>query len=305
MYDIIIVGAGPAGLSAAYYALCNGRKTVIFEAGQVGGTISHVSAITHFAGAPQWMPGADFAKALEDDATAAGADIRHEAVRAIEMTASGVRRVVTDAGVYESKCIVLAHGGTPRAAGYDGEDAFAGRFARLNAPRDAARFAEREVYVIGGANGAAKEAIFLAKTAPRVTIVCVEPALACSSQFRGIIEATDAIVVRPASKIVAVRGEGELSEIDIESLADGSVETVSCPGAGVFSYAGATPNTGMLDGAIELDAAGYIVTDEAMRTSVDGVFAAGDIRSKKVRQVATAVGDGAIAGMSASAYCSR
>ena len=290
MYDIIIVGAGPAGLSAAYYALCNGRKTVIFEAGQVGGTISHVSAITHFAGAPQWMPGADFAKALEDDATAAGADIRHEVVRAIEMTASGVRRVVTDAGVYESKCVVLAHGGTPRAAGYDGEDAFAGRFTRLNAPRDAARFAEREVYVIGGANGAAKEAIFLAKTAARVTIVCVEPALACSSQFRGIIE---------------VRGEGELSEIDIESLADGSVETVSCPGAGVFSYAGATPNTGMLDGAIELDAAGYIVTDEAMRTSVDGVFAAGDIRSKKVRQVATAVGDGAIAGMSASAYCSK
>ena len=133
MYDIIIVGAGPAGLSAAYYALCNGRKTVIFEAGQVGGTISHVSAITHFAGAPQWMPGADFAKALEDDATAAGADIRHEAVRAIEMTASGVRRVVTDAGVYESKCVVLAHGGTPRAAGSGGGDARAGRCPTLSA----------------------------------------------------------------------------------------------------------------------------------------------------------------------------
>ena len=297
MYDIIIIGAGPAGISAGIYAVSRGKRTLILEKAQVGGIIGKVSTVTHYTAIEKQETGATFAARMKKQALQAGVEIVQAEAVHVALTGE-VKSVTTDRGVYEAKRIILANGGTPRKLGIPGEKELVGKGMGMNAARDGADYAGKNVYVVGGADGAVKEALYLAGFAKQVTIVHFEEQLGCIAEFRQKVAAAGNISVRLASRLHAVYGQDQVERLEIASEQDGSIETIEDPGCGIFVYAGILPNTELYtELALE---GGYIPTNDKMETAIPGVYAAGDIRVKQVRQVATAVSDGAIAAINAA-----
>lgn len=297
MYDILIIGAGPAGISAGIYAVSRGKKTLVLEQAQVGGIIGKVSTVTHYTALQAQETGATFAARMKAQAQAAGVGIAYETVTGVELTGD-VKTVHTDKGTHQARRVILANGGTPRKLGIPGEIELAGKGMGLNAPRDGAAYAGKNIYVVGGADGAVKEALYLASFARQLTIIHFEDQLGCIPEFRNQIAAADNIKLCLGSRLHAVYGADQVERLEIISEHDGTVQTIEDPGCGIFVYAGVMPNTQLYT---ELDLQdGYIVTNDKMETSVPGVYAAGDIRAKQVRQVATAVSDGAIAAINAA-----
>lgn len=297
MYDIVIIGAGPAGISAAVYGKSRGKKVLVLEKNQVGGLIGTVSTVTHYTAIRQGETGHTFAERMKEQALGAGVEIRYEEV--IETRLAGERKkVVTDKGNYESRTLILANGGSGRMLNIPGESL---KGMRLNAPKDGLKYKGKDVYVIGGADGAVKEALYLAAIAAKVTIVCVENELACIQEFKEKVDTCDNIEIMSHASLTAVYGKEAVEELEFTDNTTGVKQTVKDAECGVFVYAGTVPNTQMY-GELKLEN-GYIPVDDSMQTEIPGVFAAGDICVKKVRQVATAVADGAIAGIRAAAMC--
>ena len=297
-YDIVIVGAGPAGVSAGIYAASRGLDTLSLEQKAVGGIIGGVSTVTHYAGILDDETGATFARRLEAQALEAGIEIVYDQVERAAL-AGETKTVFTGTESYRAPRVVLANGSTPRKLGVPGEAELQGKGCGLNAARDATTYEGKSVYVIGGADGAVKEALYLARFARQVSIVCVEDELACIAEFRRKTAATPNIQVVPATRVGALHGADRVEALDLVSLADGRTRTVEDDGCGVFVYAGSEPNTALYAGELRLEN-GFIPTNERMETSISGVYAAGDIRAKQLRQVATAVSDGAIAAVNAA-----
>lgn len=297
MYDIIIIGAGPAGISAAVYGKSRGKKVLVLEKKQVGGLIGTVSTVTHYAAIMQEETGNTFAERMKEQALGAGVEIRYENVTETKLTGE-IKKVVTDKESYESKTLILANGGSGRMLGISGENL---KGVRLNAPKDGLNYKGKNVYVIGGADGAVKEALYLSEIAGKVIIVCVEDELACIQEFKDKVTTRDNIEIMPHSSLAAVYGSEAVEELEFVDNKTGKKQIVKDAECGVFVYAGIVPNTQMYT-ELKLDG-GYIPVDDSMQTQIPGVFAAGDIRVKKVRQVATAVADGAIAGIQAAAMC--
>lgn len=297
MYDIIIIGAGPAGISAAVYGKSRGKKVLLLEKKQVGGLIGTVSTVTHYTAIVREETGSTFAERMKEQALSAGVEIRYENV--IETKLAGeIKKVVTHKETYEAKTLILANGGSGRMLGIPGENL---KGVRLNAPKDGPDYKGKNVYVIGGADGAVKEALYLAEMAGKVIIVCVEDELACIQEFKDKVVSHDNIEIMPHSSLTAVYGNEAVEELEFTDNKTGEKQIVKDTECGVFVYAGIIPNTQIYT-ELQLDG-GYIPVDDSMQTEIQGVFAAGDIRVKKVRQVATAVSDGAIAGIQAAAMC--
>jgi Thioredoxin reductase len=297
MYDMIIIGAGPAGISAAIYGKSRGKNVLVLEKKQVGGLIGTVSTVTHYTAIIPEESGSTFAERMKAQALSAGVEIRYENVTQTKLTGE-IKKVVTDQESYEAKTLILANGGSGRMLGIPGEGL---KGVRLNAPKDGVRYKGKTVYVIGGADGAVKEALYLAGLADKVIIVCVEDELACIQEFKDKAATHDNIEIMPHSSLTAVYGNEAVEELEITDNKTGKKQIVKDAECGVFVYAGIVPNTQMYT-ELKLDG-GYIPVDASMRTEITGVFAAGDICVKKVRQVATAVADGAIAGIGAAAMC--
>lgn len=297
MYDMIIIGAGPAGISAAVYGKSRGKSVLVLEKKQVGGLIGTVSTVTHYTAIVREESGSTFADRMKEQALGAGVEIRYENVRETKL-AGEIKKVVTDKSSYESKTIILANGGSARMLGIPGENL---KGVRLNAPKDGLNYKGKTVYVIGGADGAVKEALYLAGIADKVIIVCVEDELACIQEFKDKAVACKNIEIMPHSSLTAVYGDEAVEELEFTDNQTGKKQIVKDAECGVFVYAGVIPNTQMYT-ELKLEG-GYIPVDDSMQTEIPGVFAAGDIRVKKVRQVATAVADGAIAGIQAAAMC--
>ena len=268
MYDMIIIGAGPAGISAAIYGKSRGKKVLVLEKNEVGGLIGTVSTVTHYTAIVQEESGITFAKRMKEQALSAGVEIRYENV--IETKLSGkIKKVITDKETYESKTLVLANGGSGRMLGIPGENL---KGVRLTAPKDG-----------------------------KVTIVCVEDELACIQEFKDKATVYDNIEIMPHSSLTAIYGNKTVEELEFTDNKTGMKQIVKDTECGIFIYAGIVPNTQMYT-ELKLDN-GYIPVGDSMQTEIPGVFAAGDICVKKVRQVATAVADGAIAGIHAAAVC--
>ena len=297
MYDMIIIGAGPAGISAAVYGKSRGKKVLVLEKKKVGGLIGTVSTVTHYTAIMKEESGNTFAERMKEQALGAGVEIRYENVTETKLTGE-IKKVITDKESYESKTLILANGGSGRMLGIPGESL---KGVRLNAPKDGLNYKGKTVYVIGGADGAVKEALYLAEIAGKVIIVCVEDELVCIQEFKDKVVTYDNIEIMPHSSLTAVYGNGAVEELEFTDNKTGKKQIVKDAECGVFVYAGIVPNTQMYT-ELKLDG-GYIPVDESMQTEIPGVFAAGDICVKKVRQVATAVADGAIAGIQAAAMC--
>lgn len=297
MYDMIIIGAGPAGISASIYGKSRGKNVLVLEKKEVGGLIGTVSTVTHYTAIMKEESGSTFAKRMKEQALSAGVEIRYENVTETRLTGK-IKKVVTNKESYESKTLILANGGSGRMLGIPGESL---KGVRLNAPKDGSNYRGKNVYVIGGADGAVKEALYLADIAGKVTIVCVEDELACIQEFKDKAAVHDNIKIMLHSSLTAVYGDKALEELEFTDNKIGKKQIIKDAECGIFVYAGIVPNTQMYT-ELKLDG-GYIPVNDSMQTEIAGVFAAGDICMKKVRQVATAVADGAIAGIQAAAVC--
>lgn len=308
MYDIIIIGAGPAGISAGIYAVSRGMKTLVIEKASIGGTIGKVSTVTHYSALIQDETGETFANRMKAQALASGVEIIYETV--IETKLQGdIKEIHTEvskndtdgkeAHVYLAKTVIIAAGCTPRRLNITGEDRLWGKGIGMNAAKSAENYAGKNVYVVGGADGAVKEALYLSKFAQSVTIIHFEDTLGCIPEFLNKVKAASNIRVLTSSRLSAVYGEHHVEALDIKNETDNTITTIKDDNCGIFLYAGSVPNTSLFDG-LHTDN-GFITVNEKMQTNIDGVFAAGDICAKQVRQAVTAAADGAVAAINAAA----
>ena len=297
MYDVVIIGAGPAGISAGIYGASRGKKVLVIEKDQTGGLIGKVSTVTHYAGVIPGETGATFAARLKQQAETAGVEILKAEMKKAELIGDK-KEIFTDKGVFEAEKVILANGTSPRRLGIPGETELWGKGMGMNAAKDGESYRGKHIYVVGGADGAVKEALYLAKLASEVTIIHFEDSLGCIAEFREKVKDTPNISLRLHSRLHGVYGTDQVRTLEILDEPTGAIETIEDPGCGIFVYAGTIPNTELYT-QLSLEN-GFIPVNEKMETEIPGVYAAGDIRVKQVRQVSTAVADGTIAAIHAA-----
>lgn len=300
--DAVIIGAGPAGLSAAVYARRAGLSTLVLERGMHGGQICSTSEIENYP-AMEKIGGMALADMFRVQADSFGAEFRPCDVKGLSL--DGELAVQTSVGDFEAGAIIIASGASYRRAGFKGEAEMIGRGVSFCAVCDAPLYGGAEVAVVGGGSSAVSEASYLARFASRVYVVHRRGEFRAPRREVDVMLADKKIVPIMDSTIEEVRGDGMLTSAVVKDARTG--ETRELPVEGVFVCVGMTPNTSFLGdiSRIETTEGGWIKTDEVMRTSVDGVFAAGDVREKYLRQVVTAAADGAIAGTAAYEHIAR
>jgi thioredoxin reductase (NADPH) len=301
-YDLIVVGSGPAGLTAALYAAREGIETLVIERSGVGGQVGITERLDNFPGFPEGIPGAEFADRLRQQAERFGVEI----LSAQEVTGMGhdgmYRSVRTaDGNEYRAWTVLLAVGSTYRRLGIPGEDDFIGAGVHFCATCDGAFYRGREVLVLGGGNSAGEESIFLTKFASHVTIACRGPELTASKVVIEKAREHPQITILPNVTAVEFKGENnKLQSVVLRDVQTGELREVTP--AGVFVFIGLSPNTELLKAVVDLDRYGFILTDGMLQTSVPGVFAAGDCRLGSTKQAASAAGEGAAAALAIRRY---
>ena len=302
LLDLIIIGGGPAGLSAAIYAKRALLDTIVLEQEALGGQVIITSEIDNYPGVPN-TDGFTLTEAMRTQAVDLGADIAMECVQSIEVDDDGLFHVASDQRNYVAKTVILAGGATPRHAGFDGEEAYAGRGVSYCATCDGMFFRGREVFVVGGGNSAAEEALFLTRFASKVTMVVRKDHMRAQASVIRQIEESDKADVRYQTAVSKVDGENGITRITFKNTADDTeyVEEFA-QGVGVFVFVGRVPATSLVADFADINPAGYVVADERMATKTPGLFVAGDVRDKPLRQIVTAASDGAVAATSAAAY---
>ena len=300
-YDLIVVGSGPAGLTAALYAAREGIETLVIERGGVGGQVRITERLDNFPGFPDGIGGDDFADRLRRQAERFGVEILAASEVASVSTMGDYRTVTTASGdEYSAWAVLLALGSTYRLLDIPGEQDFLGAGVHFCATCDGPFYRDREVLVIGGGNSAGEESIFLARFASKVTIVTRNPALSASRVVVEKVLANPRIDVITDSMPTAFRGESKLQSVVVKNNATGA-ETELQP-AGVFVFIGLSPNTALVQGLVDFDEYGFIATDIGLQTSVPGIYAAGDCRAGSTKQAASAAGEGAAVALALRRY---
>ena len=230
-YDIVIIGAGSAGISAGIYAVSRGKKTLIIEKDMVGGIIGKVSTVTHYSGIVEKETGKTFADRMEKQAIKAGVEIIYENVIKVELVGE-IKTIYTENNSYQTQKVILANGGTARKLGIPGEIELTGKGMNLNAAKDGQAYAGKNMYVVGGADGAVKEAIYLSKFAKTLTIIHFEEQLGCIAEFKQKVKQSNNIKLMLSSRLHAVYGESQVERLEIISEKDGRIETIEDPGCG-------------------------------------------------------------------------
>jgi len=299
MEDLIIIGGGPAGLTAGLYAARSRLKTVLLEKLSPGGQVLLTDTVENYPGFPDGISGFELMDLMRRQAENFGLTIRNQEVIRLHLTPEK-KEVVTEKGTLESRSLILTTGAMPRKLAIEGEERLTGKGVSYCATCDGPFYRDREVAVIGGGDTAVEEALYLTRFARKVHLVHRRNALRATKllQERALAEQKIAFVWDTVP--LRILGEAGVEEIELKHVKSGRLSRLRVDG--LFVFVGYDPNNGLLKGLLELDSYGFVVTDNDLKTSVPGVFAAGDIRSKLLRQISTAVGEGATAAFAAERY---
>lgn len=295
MVDLVIVGAGPAGLSAAIYAARAGLKTVVFEGSAPGGQIINTPEVENYPGIAK-ISGAEFAMGLYNQAAALGADIRFEAVKKIEGDAASGFTVKTARSEETAKAVILATGAKNRSLGLPKEEKLTGRGVSYCATCDGAFYKGKTVAVVGGGSTALEDALYLAGLCDKVYLIHRREGFRGEEKLVQLVREAANIELCIPYTIEEIEGEEKLSGVRIKNSEDGSVKSLEI--SGLFVAIGQVPRAEAFADLVELED-GYVKAGEDTKTNVPGIFTAGDGRTKKVRQLTTAAADGAVAALAA------
>lgn len=293
LYDLIIIGGGPAGLTAGLYAARYKLKTLMIEKMAIsGGQLTSTEWVENYPGFPEPVLGQKLAKDMETQAKMFGLEVINEEVTKVELTGN-IKLVHTPYAVWKAKTILISTGSSPRKLNVPGEDNFKGNGVSYCATCDGPFYPDKIIAVIGGGNTAFEESVFLAKYAAKVTIIHRSDSYKADQILQERVKANPKIELLPFYQVTNIDFDNpEGRQIILKSTQDGKEKVMKVDG--IFVFIGNDPNTKLFVGQLELEG-GYLVTDRSHKTNVEGVWAAGDVQAKALRQVATAVGDGACA----------
>ena len=305
IYDLIVVGAGPAGLSAALYAGRSKLSTLVLEKSKTGGQIVITHEVANYPGSVREATGPSLIARMVEQVVEFGAEIKSDNV--IDVDFSGDIKIIKgEKEEYKAKAVIIATGATPRKMGCPGEVELTGKGVSYCATCDADFFEDFEVFVIGGGDTAVEEAMYLTKFARKVTIVHRRDELRAAKSIQEKAFKNEKLAFIWDSTVEELKGDGILETVVFRNLKTGELTEHHADEEdgtfGLFAFVGYIPHSDTFKGHVEMDDWGYIKTDDEMRTNIEGVFAAGDIRPKALRQVVTATADGAIAATLAEKY---
>ncbi|MBC7082739.1 MAG: thioredoxin-disulfide reductase [Firmicutes bacterium] len=301
--EVVVIGAGPAGLAAALYAGRARLATVVLERGAAGGQASTTHLIENYPGFPEGITGPDLMQRMEQQARRFGAEFRYAEVRALATGEDGGGFLIsTSDGDLRAPAVIVATGTEPVRLGVPGEDRLRGAGVSYCATCDGAFFRDKHVLVVGGGDSALVEALFLTRFASRVTVVHRRDELRATKVVQEDAFKNPKIGFAWNSVVDEILGADRVEGVILKDTRTGEKRRLDADG--VFVAIGSRPDTGFVAGLADLDPQGYILTDDRMRTRTRGLFAAGDVRAKTVRQVVTAVADGAVAAVEAERHIS-
>jgi len=292
IYDMVIIGGGPGGYTAALYAARAGRSTLVLEKLSAGGQMALTHQIDNYPGFHEGIDGFELGERMRQGAERFGAETRYSEVLSLELSGSP-KKVVTDSGEVLARTVVLATGANPKVLGLPGEQGFTGRGLHYCAACDGMFYRGKTVVIVGGGNSAVADALILSRIAKKVILVHRRDTLRATRVYHEPLQKAENVEFRWNTAVEELVGGERLTGVVLKDLVTGEKETLSCDG--LFVSIGRSPATELVRGQLHLDSAGYIPADESTRTELPGVFAVGDVRTKALRQVITAAGDGAVA----------
>ena len=304
IYDVIIIGGGPAGLAAGSYAGRSRMSTLIIEKEKIGGQIVITADIENYPGGVEGDSGPSMIDRMSAQAERFGAEKIYDTI--VDMQLEGdVKKLIGNKGEYQAKSVILATGAFPRPIGCPGEKELVGKGVSYCATCDAAFFEDMVVYVVGGGDAAVEEAMYLTKFARQVTVIHRRDELRAAKSIQEKAFANPKLDFMWDSVVTELKGDGILESMIVKNVKTGEEREIFAPEEdgtfGVFVFIGFVPNSTLFEGKIDMEN-GYVLTDDDMKTNIPGVFAAGDVRKKSLRQVVTAAADGAIAATQAYHY---
>lgn len=298
MIDVAIIGGGPAALGAALYALRGGLSVTIFEKKFIGGQASQTYEIDNYLGFSDNPSGSELCEKMHEHVMRFGANFRFNEVKSLELSGD-IKKIITAKKEFEAKSVILAMGARPALLSVPGESEFAGKGVSYCATCDGNFFKGKTVCVVGGGNTAVEDAIYLSRLAEKVYLIHRRDTFRASMHLVNKLSECENVQLVMESRVVKIEGESSVSSVTVET---GSTQN-KIQTDGVFVAIGTTPESEIVPNEVSTEN-GFILTDETMATNIKGVFAVGDIRKKPLRQVITAVSDGAVAGEEAVKYVS-
>lgn len=304
VYDVIVIGGGPAGLSAALYAGRARLNTLVIEKKKEGGQIALTSEVENYPGCLEGESGPTLIDRMHKQVLHFGAEVVYDEIESVYLEGS-IKQLKGKKDVYKAKTIIVATGASSRPIGCEGEKEYTGKGVSYCATCDGSFFEDFDIYVVGGGDTAVEEAMYLTKFGRSVTIIHRRDELRAAKSIQDKAFKNEKIKFMWDSKVKELGGDGILSSMVVENVKTGELTTIEADEEdmtfGLFGFIGYLPKTELFKDILTLQN-GYIVTDEDMKTNIDGVFAAGDVRVKSLRQVVTAAADGAIAAVQAEKY---
>lgn len=302
-YDVIIIGGGPAGLTAALYSGRAKRRTLVIEKGVPGGQIALTAHVENYPGFPEGIAGIELGQLMLDHAEKYGVEVNYNEVSGIVL--KGRDRIVktADGQSYRAKAVIIVSGASPNKLGVPGEAELTGRGVSYCATCDGAFYRDQTIAVVGGGDAAIDEALFLTRFAAKIFVIHRRNELRATKILQERAFADPKIEFAWDTVVERVNGENEINSLQLRNVKTGGRSTLEV--SGIFVYTGLHPNIEYLNGLLKLDTSGQIIVNEMMETDILGIFAAGDIRHNSARQVVSAAGDGATAAVAADKYISE